>query len=179
MRRGVEPAAPPAEDDLDRRELRQVKHEEIDRLPERLRRPLLLCYLEGLTNLEAAVLLGCPSSTLKDRLARAREDLRGRLSRRGFALSTMLLILLLSNTASVAAVPARLASRTAAAATLARPTRRAGTAIGPVTGWTQRRLLLAILVVNLVAICAVLARSSASLPRWMAWLIDVAREACH
>ena len=47
------------------------------------------------------------------------------------------------------------------------------------TGWTQRRLLLAILVVNLVAIYAVLARSSASLPRWMAWLIDVAREACH
>ena len=81
-------------------------------MPERLRQPVLLCYLDGRTNLEAARLLDCPASTIKDRLGRAREILRDRLGRRGIALSAMLLILLLSGTARAETLPAGLSSRT-------------------------------------------------------------------
>src|SRR6516225_4744896 len=44
------PARQPAEpDDLSWREVRQVLHEEVSRLPECYRAPLVLCYLEGAT----------------------------------------------------------------------------------------------------------------------------------
>ncbi len=58
-------------------------HEEIDRLPERYRVPVVLCDLEGLTHEKAARHLGWPVGTLKTRLARARELLRARLCRGG------------------------------------------------------------------------------------------------
>ena len=67
-------------------DLAAIVHEEIDRLPERFRIPVVLCELEGLTHERAAGNLGWPVGTLKSRLLRARELLRGRLSRRGVAL---------------------------------------------------------------------------------------------
>ena len=51
----------------------------MNRLPERLRRPFILCYLEGKTNEEAARQLGCPAGTIFSRLARGREMLRRRI----------------------------------------------------------------------------------------------------
>ncbi len=60
-----------------------VVHEEIVRLPERYREPIVLCYFEGLTHDEAAARLGWPVGTVRSRLARARDRLRGRLERRG------------------------------------------------------------------------------------------------
>src|SRR5207244_1551796 len=48
-----------------------------------LRAPLLLCYFDGLTQDEAAVVLGWKVRTLKDRVARGRETLRSRLTKRG------------------------------------------------------------------------------------------------
>ncbi len=60
-------------------------HEEVERLPERLRRPVVLCYLEGLTHDEAADRLGCPVGTVRSRLARGRDRLRRGLTRRGLA----------------------------------------------------------------------------------------------
>ena len=66
-------------------ELEGVVHQELDGLPERYRFPLLLCDLEGRTYEEAARHLGCPVGTVKSRLARARQRLRGRLERRGLA----------------------------------------------------------------------------------------------
>ena len=59
--------------------------EEVDRLPEKYRAPIILCYLEGLTHEEAASQLRVPVGTVKIRLSRGRERLRGRLVRRGLA----------------------------------------------------------------------------------------------
>jgi RNA polymerase sigma factor (sigma-70 family) len=67
-------------------------HEEIDRLPERYRVPVVLCDLEGVTHQRAARQLGWPLGTVKSRLGRARELLRGRLGRRGLLLPASFLI---------------------------------------------------------------------------------------
>ncbi len=72
------------------RELQTLLDEELARLPEKLRAPLVLCYLEGATRDEAGRQLGCPLGTLKSRLERGRELLRTRLARRGLALSAVL-----------------------------------------------------------------------------------------
>jgi RNA polymerase sigma factor (sigma-70 family) len=68
-------------------DLRSVLDEEINRLPAREQLPVILCYLEGKTNDEAAHLLGWPRGTIATRLARARQRLRGRLTRRGLTWS--------------------------------------------------------------------------------------------
>jgi RNA polymerase sigma factor (sigma-70 family) len=86
--------------------------EEIRRLPEKYRLPVILCYLEGQTNDEAARQLNCPRGTLAVRLARARDKLRARLVRRGLTLSAAALATLLADNALSAAVPASLAAET-------------------------------------------------------------------
>jgi RNA polymerase sigma factor (sigma-70 family) len=60
--------------------------EEVSRLPDGYRQPLMLCYLDGQTNEEAAASLRCPVGTIKGRLSRARQTLRDRLRRRGLDL---------------------------------------------------------------------------------------------
>jgi RNA polymerase sigma factor (sigma-70 family) len=49
------------------------------KLPERLRRPVLLCHLQGYTRAEAASQLGCPEGTLSANLAEALKRLRKQL----------------------------------------------------------------------------------------------------
>ena len=88
-------------------------HEELDRLPERFRAVIVLCYLEGLGCEAAAARLGLPVGTIKSRLARGRERLRGRLVRRGLAPSAALLATLLSAESARAALPAVVARSTA------------------------------------------------------------------
>src|SRR5882724_10023035 len=66
-------------------EVRQALDEELQHLPERLRSPLLLCYMTGLTRDEAAKQLGWSLGTLKRRLEQGRKALQVRLSRRGIA----------------------------------------------------------------------------------------------
>src|SRR5271166_5435296 len=58
-------------------------HQEVERLSEKYRAPIVLCYLEGLTHDQAAARLGWPVGTVRSRLARARDALRTRLTRRG------------------------------------------------------------------------------------------------
>src|SRR5262245_39383290 len=74
-RRHEAPAPPQAVEDGDPltwAEARQLLHEELGRLSDRHREPLVLCYLQGKTQDEAARLLGLSKGTLKRRLERGR-----------------------------------------------------------------------------------------------------------
>ncbi len=62
-----------------------VLHQEIERLPERYRKPIVLCYLEDMTYQQAASYLRWSEGTTRGRLARGKELLRHRLTRRGVA----------------------------------------------------------------------------------------------
>lgn len=67
-------------------ELRAAIDEELGRLPESLRDPLVLCDLGGKTRPEAARELACPEGTVAARLHKARKLLGARLTRRGIVL---------------------------------------------------------------------------------------------
>jgi len=94
-------------------ELRSVLQSEVDRLPEKYRIPVILCYLEGKSNTEAAKILDWPVGSVKGRLARAREILHSRLMRRNLVLSaTFLLSALHRETVFAEVVPSRLVDST-------------------------------------------------------------------
>jgi WD40 repeat protein len=89
-REAVPAMAKSTTDDLTLGEAREILHAELAALPERFRQPLVLCYLEGLTQDEAAEQLGWSATTVKGRLQRGRDKLRIRLERRGIALTAAL-----------------------------------------------------------------------------------------
>jgi RNA polymerase sigma factor (sigma-70 family) len=90
-RRVTRPEPPPdPADRLTWAEVRAALDEELALLPDTLRAPLLLCYLRGLTQDEAAAELGCRPRTVKARVARGRAVLRRRLTRRGVELPAAL-----------------------------------------------------------------------------------------
>jgi predicted DNA-binding protein (UPF0251 family) len=91
---------------------------EIARLTERHRRAIVLCDLQGLTHEEAARLLGTPVGTIKSRLARGREQLRERLSRRGLGVPESALSVALAGEAFKFELPSAVIDRTARVAML-------------------------------------------------------------
>ena len=103
-------------ENTDNAEIPALVHEELDRLPDRQRLPLILCDLEGLTYDQAARHLRWTEPTLRHRLAKARLRLRDRLIRRGVTAGAVGVALGGSMAGARAAVPAALARATAAAA---------------------------------------------------------------
>jgi RNA polymerase sigma factor (sigma-70 family) len=90
--------------------------EELHRLPERHRAPLMLCYLDGKTNDQAAAILGCPRGSMAARLALAREQLRECLARRGFVAPAAGIAAALATASAQASVPLPLLANTVRAA---------------------------------------------------------------
>jgi RNA polymerase sigma factor (sigma-70 family) len=95
----VEKVSEPASTECEDAELRAALADEVQRLPERYRAAVVLCYLQGLTTTEAGRVLGCPQGTVLSRLAWARQRLRARLIRRGLAPATALTALSFLDTA--------------------------------------------------------------------------------
>jgi Tol biopolymer transport system component/predicted DNA-binding protein (UPF0251 family) len=93
----------------------RVLLDEIAKLPETYRSPVVLCELAGVTRSEAAKRLGIPEGTLSSRLAEARKRLARRLQSRGVAASVGVLAIPVSEAfaartcdmATTSAVPPR------------------------------------------------------------------------
>ena len=126
-------------------DLAEALHEEIERLPERFRRPLVLCYLEGMTRDQAADQLRCTEGAIRARLARGRELLRHRLDiSRGLSLAVPL--------ATGSPIPESLVATTVRAAAGGAPGPVAALAASIWSGGIPARLAAAIVVMMGVGI---------------------------
>ena len=114
---------------------------------QRYREAVVLCLLEGLTPEQAARHLNCPVGTVHSRLARGREQLRGRLTRRGLAVPAGLLAVGWARNGVSAAVPPALVDSTIRAALrLAAGQVSAGAvpaSVAALTGMILRTMLMA------------------------------------
>jgi RNA polymerase sigma factor (sigma-70 family) len=99
------------------REVQHLLHEELNRLPDCYRAPLVLCYLEGKTQGEAAAALGVSAATVNKRLERGRQWLRARLARRGVAPTALLALGAWPAPTASAGVPMSVMASTVRAAT--------------------------------------------------------------
>jgi len=146
-------------DQTETSELRAILDEELARLPERYRAAIVLCELEGLTRRQAAGRLGVSEGTLSSRLARAKEQLRGRLTRRGLALSDAGLASALSQEAHAVIVAPALVDSTIRVATLvAAGSSLAGvvsTSVATLTEGVLKAMLLAKLKVIVLGVVTV------------------------
>jgi RNA polymerase sigma factor (sigma-70 family) len=103
-------------DDVTWKELRSALDAALSQLPDKWRLPLVLCYLEGRTQEEAAKRLAWSKSTLRSRLAEARDALARRLSKCGITMPAALSAVLLSDCVTSAAPPPGLVARVVEAA---------------------------------------------------------------
>jgi RNA polymerase sigma factor (sigma-70 family) len=109
------PAVPPEESP----DWRPLLDDELGRLPEKYRAPVVLCDLQGQSHREASRQLGLPTGTLARRLVAGRKLLAARLARRGVALAGGALAAALSGGAASGQVAAPLVVATARAAVFA------------------------------------------------------------
>jgi len=104
-RGSVEMLAANSSDDVATRDRDRVLHEELNRLPAKLRTPLVLFYLQGKSQEAVAQELDCTPGAVRGRLERGRERLRSRLASRGLVLSAAVLTGVLESRTLAATVP--------------------------------------------------------------------------
>lgn len=151
-RRRYEAEAPPPAPAADPSwaEVREVIHAEVDRLPGRVRAAIVLCYLLGRSQDDAARALGLSREGVKKRLERGRGLLRRALGRRGFGPAAVLA----AAATPLAPAPAALAAATADLALRAAP---AGTVPAAVLSLTDRGISMSATAKLLVATVALAA----------------------
>jgi RNA polymerase sigma factor (sigma-70 family) len=137
-------------------DLSSILHEEIDRLPDSQRLPVVLCDLEGLTYEQAAGRLQWTVPTLYHRLAKGRKRLRNRLIRRGVTAAAAAAAMELSQASATAAVPSAWAQAAVSAATGG----PIPAAVAALAHSLVRSLLMARLKIAFVAILAMVALAS-------------------
>ncbi len=164
--------------DVDQVELRSMIDEEIRRLPERYRLPLVLCHLEGLRHEEVARRLDCPVGTVESRLSRAREQLRTRLERRGLAPTPLVMGLLLRPPVASVVVPSLVEATLRVAIDQPSSINRSaiGTAIGSLgclvertfgltPAWNARTFMATLVLCTSIAVVAIGAYRADSRPK--------------
>ncbi len=124
-----------------RDDLKSAIHAEVERLPESLRLPVVLCDLEGRTREQAAEELSWTEWMVRGRLARGRAKLRRRLTLRGLAPSVGVGVSVLA-AESAAAVPEALAIMTVRSALAAVAGRAAATAATGLAARVAHAMLL-------------------------------------
>src|SRR5262249_25455512 len=148
-----------------------IVHEEVDRLPEKHRLPVVLCDLEGLTYEQAAGRLRWTVPTVRCRLAKARQQLHGRLARRGSPAGGGGGVPAAHAAGARAAVPTALA-RSAVAAAAGGTT---STAVAALSANMIRSLLMTKLKIAAGGVLAALALASVGLVAVGAWRPDPPR----
>lgn len=144
-------------------ELGPVLDEELNRLPEKYRLPLLLCCLEGKSREQAAETFGWTASEVKGRLERGREMLRRRLDRRGIAIPAAAFAAVLGQEAAAATMPSTLISKTVDAAVHGTAS---AAAIGLMKGALQAMFFATLRKAGVLVLAAVVALGSG------AWLLQ-------
>ena len=137
-----------------RHDLAPFLDQEVNRLPEKYRVPIILCDLEGKTQKKAAALLGCPEKTLSSRLARGREMLAKRLARLGLVATAISLPAALAQNAALAA-PALIGSTVKAASLLATGPAASGAVSANVLALTEG-VIHAMFFKNIKVVCTAL-----------------------
>jgi RNA polymerase sigma factor (sigma-70 family) len=157
-------------------DLRPLLDQELNRLPNKYRVPVILCDLEGRTRRDVARQLGIPVGTLSGQLTSARRLLARRLARRGVSLAGGALGAAVWQGAASASVPAPLVASTlkavssvaaGCAATPAVSAKAAALAEGVVRAMflTKLRIVTAVLLLlGIVAGAGLLAHQPAQLP---------------
>jgi RNA polymerase sigma factor (sigma-70 family) len=131
-RAGARPEAWQPECAVERDELKHILDEEIHRLPEKYRKPVVLCYLEGKSHDQAARHLRWSAGSVRGRLDRARAKLRDRLERRGLAPDAGLIASALSSELANPTLPPGLVAETLT--TMARAATAHGVSGGAISG---------------------------------------------
>jgi RNA polymerase sigma factor (sigma-70 family) len=131
-------------------DFRAVLDEELARMPDKYRLPLLLCGLEGMTYTEAALYLGWPTGTVAGRLSRARELLRARLCRRGVTIPAAALTAMLVADVATAQAPPRIVVPLRSGASWSTAGKPAAAAVSPTAAALKRGVLMKMSFVRLL-----------------------------
>lgn len=137
------------------REIRRLLDDELNRLPDRWRSPLILCYLDGLTRDEAAKQLGLSLRTLHRRLSEGRQRLRARLAKRGLGPAVLAVAVLGASDLRSAVSPTlvqQTIERTAGGATIPSAVRTLIPRIPPTGGLAMKAVLSALVLVSVLAV---------------------------